>query len=563
MFLINFIKKYQVFLFAVSGILMAFIIYWPSHDILPFLVQGDTGRDLYVYKRTSEGAIPLRDTYYSYGPLMSYYYAIYIKVLGVHISSILWGRIVLNIFAGLLIYFSLVRFIAPTMAFMAAVWFWVYNVDFPHAFNHAGGVLIILLQIHLLLKYIEKPNIKLLFTMVPVLFSLFLIKTNMGLVILLTSILAIFLIDSTIEKNSKVSIRILHCSILATPIILILIFYSFLFYGLSDDHVRQCSLYLIGGNDQFARPSFLNTFLILMTEIKNNLNGFSAFDVASMSTFFSPLPYRIIVLISFFATFWFIYPFRKQPINNTFKKERLFIIILLTTLIAVLHEFILSAVHYRLLWSYSILVMLMFLMIGLWTRSWRFFSQVLLFILLTCLIILDVHGKYSFRQQITSNPSHFVALDGAEVYVKNPVQWIRTVSHTTEYLNKSLGQNESFLAIPYEPLYYYLTNKTSPVPEDIFFDFFFYSMNQDNRIIADLEKKSVNYVLLSNRCVSSEQGLGTFGTSYCSRLAAYIYSNFECVATFGDWKRRPSWFDGHAVKIYKRKHSLSLTRTSQ
>ena len=71
-------------------------------------------------------------------------------------------------------------------------------------------------------------------------------------------------------------------------------------------------------------------------------------------------------------------------------------------------------------------------------------------------------------------------------------------------------------------------------------------------IISQLENKKVNYILLSNRIDAKEQGLGTFGKTYCLILAKYIGENFEVVATFGDWQNDPGWAWNHGTKILKR-----------
>ena len=47
---------------------------------------------------------------------------------------------------------------------------------------------------------------------------------------------------------------------------------------------------------------------------------------------------------------------------------------------------------------------------------------------------------------------------------------LSTVTETTDFLNKTLKPDELFFALPYDCLYYYLTDKKSPTRQLIFFE---------------------------------------------------------------------------------------------
>ncbi|MEI8345735.1 MAG: hypothetical protein WCG06_06660, partial [Candidatus Omnitrophota bacterium] len=118
-----------------TGIFIA----WPARNYLPALATGDHGRDLLAYQSTASGKIPYRDYYWNFGPLMPYYYGLFFKLFGVKITSILLGKILMDLLAGIALYLGLAAFIGLPFAFLAAVWFWVYNPGFHYTFNHAGG----------------------------------------------------------------------------------------------------------------------------------------------------------------------------------------------------------------------------------------------------------------------------------------------------------------------------------------------------------------------------------------------------------------------------------------
>jgi len=72
-------------------------------------------------------------------------------------------------------------------------------------------------------------------------------------------------------------------------------------------------------------------------------------------------------------------------------------------------------------------------------------------------------------------------------------------------------------------------------------------------MIKDLKNENVNTIVLSNRMVSYEQGVGMLGKTHLIDLYQYIVDNYEPVKTFGDWEAEADWIGVHAVKIMKRK----------
>ena len=63
-------------------LLTAGVILYPTINYQPWLASGDHGRDLYCFKATLDGAVPYRDYWWVYGPIMPYYYAVFLKFFG-------------------------------------------------------------------------------------------------------------------------------------------------------------------------------------------------------------------------------------------------------------------------------------------------------------------------------------------------------------------------------------------------------------------------------------------------------------------------------------------------
>jgi len=163
----------------------------------------------------------------------------------------------------------------------------------------------------------------------------------------------------------------------------------------------------------------------------------------------------------------------------------------------------------------------------------------------------------TFKQHDTistqKTPAHYLALDRGKIYLSNPKDWMYTVTLTTEFLIANLNKEDTFLALPYEPLYYFLTNKTSPTWHVLLTEAVRFTTQQEEKMIRSLEDKKVKYVILSNRYISAEPGLGHLGQTHLKELYKYIVNHFETVKTLGHWNAPPGWVTNHSITIMKRK----------
>lgn len=538
------------FLTVLAGV----ILLWPRHDFLPFLIQGDIGRDLYAYDRTLNGAIPYRDYYYTYGPLMPYYYAFYLKVFGVHLTSILIGKIILNLFAGVLVYLTLATYIWPIMAFLASSWFWSFGPDFTHTFNHTGNTLTTTLLLFLLSFYCRNQKSALIFPIALILLVSLLIKISTGVALFVaTAIVLVFIHFQRGSSGDQKKRLIKDLLILAVFFFVGVGIYVILFRGLPNYYLFQC-LPIAPGYQQWNAASVGILLKTFWAELINQMTGrHPLFRMFSVSYFDSVWHFRILFGALLFITLAYLTALLRGMRRNTERHATyLFPTVMLVIALFLGHEFLLTGTFYGIWPACIVLIMLSFYAINSGIERMTFLVRVVVLAVLVVTMCLEVGGRYLYRDDITRTPGRLMCDPRLGIYVKNSPQWINTVEKTTAALKMSLGKNEAFMAIPYDPLYYYLLARAAPVPETIFFDFLNITRQQEERIIYDLERKQCNYVLLSNRISSAEQGLGEFGTSYCPLLFAYIRNNFESIAEFGDWRQMPQWIDGHATRIYRR-----------
>ena len=122
--------------FLILTIILGLVIVWPSIDFQPLLSQGDHGRDLYAFKKTLDGALPYRDYWWVYGPLMQYYYALFYLLFGISIKSVLIGKTILGVLCAAAFYLTFNLVSAPLWAFLASLWFLTFFPDFFFTYNH-------------------------------------------------------------------------------------------------------------------------------------------------------------------------------------------------------------------------------------------------------------------------------------------------------------------------------------------------------------------------------------------------------------------------------------------
>lgn len=540
------LNKFIVLILLVAAIVM----YWPSHNLISFLSQNDLGLFLYGSQRILDGDVPYRG-FVAYGPLMPYYYALFFKLFGVHFTSVILGKILLNILSGFLVYFSLRMFIAPVMAVIAVIWFWAFNLEFQHTYNHAGGVLVILLLSYLLLRYIKDAQQKWIYCIGLSSLALLLIKPNIGLALLVAVALSVILINCAEKKPLR---ETSHAIMVLTAAFLIsVVIYGFLILGLPGYYAKECFPWLPGSNAFQYSASIFDPFMNLWGMFIDNLKGPSSERWNSLSMFPGFWAFRVFTgffLITIGSAIYYL--LKKEFRDDLDKKFWLSLSIMLLLLVFLMHEFVLAYSSYNIYWASPSFILLIFFIAGTVYRSWVLLFRKLIIFSLILTVCFEIQGRYLFKERISKYPGQFLSDEKLGVYVQNPQNWIDTVTKTTAYLRTHLQLNETFFAIPYDPLYYYLTDKPSPTLDLQLLEFTHIPPKEEERIITDLERKKVNYILLSNRGNGSEPSMGTFGKTYCPVLAQYIKDHFQEVEMIGDWSHSTAYIFGHAVKIYKR-----------
>ncbi len=524
-------------------ILAGFFLLYPFIDVQYYLSQGDHGRDLYVFEQTTHGAKVYQDYWWVYGPLMPVYYSWFDHWLGTNIPSILVGEMFLHLFSGLFIFLTLCVFFSPLIGFSAAVWFWVFNNDFFFTYNHAGGITMLTLIVYALFLYLKNPRAGYLFLGLMGIFVLSLIKLNFGLSAFLVFVIAFLLIDFLNKVPFSSQKKYVYLASIALPI-LILIIYWMALKGLSIDEIRQCLPYLKG--DQPYETSMWVAAQSYLSSLWQN-----------MTTAWPNFIFAFLLILSILQSFYLLFKNKDKKISRN--DRGLILAILILFLCANAHEYLMSGVLYRSYWIRPFQVLTIFTFIAMATENLSRLIKGLLFttILLSAFLNFQIEVQSINRIKI---PKQYLSHPKAKIFVGNSPQWIETVNQTTQYLSTHLKNQETFLALPYDGLYYYLTGKTSPTRQLIFFEHIKIPPEEERKVIQDLENKHVDWIVLSSRSVSSEHGLGILGKTYCPILGKYLEDNFSVAATFGDWQNPPGWAWNHGTKILRRKDGRAAHR---
>jgi len=523
-----------VFFFTLT-VLTGLFFLLPYHDFQLHLAQGDHGNNLYAFKKVLDGERPYHDFWWVYGPLMLYYYALFMRFLGINMHSVLIGYTFLQFLCGIVLYLTLKKIsVKPCIAWIAAGWWWIFSSPFEHTYNHTGGILAILLITYLLFSYREQPKKIYLYLGLGAIFILCFIKLNFGFSMLSGFVIGAWLVDffdkRKIDRGKK---QFYFAALVVLPVVVFFIHWLLL-RGLPFYAVRQCFPFL-EGDQPYQSPllksmkEFWNYTATQMT--RRHLVG-------------------ITIILSFCIGCLTAGFFTDKSKKVFFQKESgpIFLIVFIFFILN-LHEFLASAVIYRSFWAEPFQVIVMFMIISFALRD---LSRGLTAII--CLVIVYIVLSYHFVRINFVNPhKQFVPLERGQIYMANQPPWLDTVVKVTSYLKEHLNQEETFLALVDDPLYYFLTDKDTPYRLTSFSEHIKIREEQEKELIQALEKKNVRYVILSNRYKSFETGLGTFGETYCRLLAYYLKDNYQLVAKFGEWDKPPEWFSNHGIIVFKKK----------
>lgn len=527
-------------LFFLLTVLVGALSLWPYNDFQFMLSTGDHGRDLYCFKKSLDGALPIRDYSWLFGPVMPYYYGLIFRVCGVSIQSVLLGQNILVLATGVMLYLTGTLFIPPTLAFVCAAWYWAYRgVEFFYTYNHSGALFCLVTALYWLLRYIRRPRKLCVYGGALALLGLLLIRINLGVSTLAAFFSSLMVVDWAKKEPSRRPMRRTYAGLIGLLLTVTVLVYGGLLYGLPS--------YVLGQTFPFQK--------IYRTDITpgpaESLKVFWFTLIANSTHDAGRVIIFIILALSLLQT---ILSFRKGAID---RPQRLNLILvcggILLFIAVTLHEFIASGVHYRLFWILPLFITLMFIIVSTGTRAIPTPAiRFLIFITLAMLPLTSLYRNANLIRILKKDPLTLLHIGPNKVYLQSPVDMIQTVTHVSRFIKDHTRQGEKIFALPFDPLYYFLSGRDGASRQLMFFDHRNITEEQEQDAIADLEKHRVRYILISNRAISPQEQLGVLGETYCRLLYRYIQNHYQPVALYGPWQAPSGWGWNHAVKIYER-----------
>lgn len=527
-------RGHSPILLALAAVGIAFL--WPLINFMPYLSQGDHGLNFYAAWEASEGKVPYRDFFWCYGPLMPYYYALFLKIFGPGLQSLLLGKTLLILISGLLIYINLSFFVPAVFSVIATIWFWLFLKDFPYTFNHTGGIPVLLMIFWMAMRYGATSLPRYFYSGLFLIFALSLIKLNMGF----AALFAFFIITILHHQNRKNTPGVFWAWFIIVPAGVIGI-YALLVRDLPFYYVRQCLPYfgtyfnITGVGDATQKNMALN---ILVNGLELGKNIFS-----------SPVhgAYALLIVAAAARSLW---SWKNNRLNPEDKKTYLIAFVAAALFYGVcLHEFIVIGVFYQAFWSEPFKVLMMFGLLGFAARDLSKPRQIAATLVILFLFAVQIPSDSELYADYRAPSSRF-RVAGTDLSIGNDPGWVQTVSETVQYLKNHLNPTESFWAIPYDPLYYPLARRSSPTREVNLLNVFL-PPDEQHEIIARLKNNHVALVVQSNR--DREPGISGINQNNAPILQKYLEDNFVVETQFGNWESRPFWWANHAVRILKRR----------
>ncbi len=533
------LKRYQRVIFLVLTITAGMILLYPHHDFQGMLSQGDHGRDLYAFKKVYEGAIPYRDFYTKNGPLMPYYYSLCFHLFGMSIQSVVLGFNVLVFFMGMGIFSVCSIFLSPAFSFLASLWYWTFRgPEFFYTYNHIGAIVLILLNLGCLFKYFKNPRWIYLFMGYVLILPLSLIRYNVAA----TSLILFFsftLLADILKKDSPWKKNLLKNIGLSGGVAVLsgLIYLGLL--GTVPEHAGYGEMAYWDALKQYhasldkiflAFKMILNFFMIQISATWINLFFWMILIFAALRLFLSSRT---------------LYSNRNEKLNSYLALGALASLTLLN-----LHEYIPSAVWFRAHWVIFLLPMIAFFILDQGTLRMPTSIRAILFLTIALIPLPVIQENLAFIESCKTD-QNLLHLGPTRVYLPpSQQQWIKTVTQTTAYIQQNIPPEERFITFVYTPIYYFLSNRDSPIRDLIFFNL---RGPREENLLQAMNEKGINYVLLENRATHPlERHLGSLGKTYGLLFWDYLNKNFQQAAVFGPWRKNPGWVSNHSIMILKR-----------
>lgn len=507
-------------LFLALTIIIGLIAVYPQTVYQPYLLQGDHGRDLYIFQQTAQGSLPYINYETANGPLMPFYYAGFIKLFGNTIQSVLIGYALLIFLAGVLIFCITTVCAKSHYAFLTALWYWGWRgEEFFYTFNHIGALAAALAVILFTLTNLENFKKRHFIAAFLCAILCLLIRLNIGL-----AALAGFLLTSAFyHRKDRLNPNLIVLISLLSILLGLTVIFSYQ-TGIYHSYFKSIQWHLIV-------PNILN-FII------------GRFNFLTQNIFMISISALIILLFLNGTTF--ILADRKSPTN---KKLLNFLSVLLMFFFLFLMEFLAGSYFFRWVWAFPILLIIIFLVISRGSQTLSTIIRKSTYSVLLLVAILMICINYHDLVIARKTGTKFEV--GNNILYMSPSQkpWIQTVEHASAQIIKLTQTDDKILTLPYDNLYCFLTNRKSAIRKTSIL------YGDLNEALIQIHQTDIPLIIVSNRAFrpKEESTFGIFGKDYGIDILNYIQKNYVLIDQIGPWGKTATAIQNHAVQIYLHK----------
>lgn len=502
--------------------------------------EGDIGRDLYYYYLVSMGQLPYIDFNWIYGPLMPLIYGLGNKILGVSLNSTLqiWYLILLT--STYFLYFIVKTISNRFFGFIAGSYLICYYGFILHTFNHIGALPVILASIFLTFLYFKEEKVKYMYLLAICYILLAFIKINMALVFSVPTYLTIYLFHYFNKKPFKDAI-LSNILIVIVPLIV----YGVLFSFAPIDQINKWFPFL--GSQRMTtiytpiETIFSSEIFYISPIAKGHYSFYFLHRTANLIAYYFIIP-AIIFIFSIFA----IFKGNKQNI-----KDYTFLLLLSFITILSTHELLLAAASYSVrFWTLPALLILLFRFLQVLINEYgtkKIFKPALTTFISLLFMLLGI--KLVFHTLYMLDKKYYCPLERVQISF-NDLHWYAQRLKAMEYIDTNLQKDEQLLSIPYDLLNNYISKRDYPSRITEFMHLSQITEEDELKVINDIEKQKIKYIVYSTKNGPLYGGLGIFGKTHCKILYNYILKNYQADFTIAYKNKNPNnLFD---IIFYKR-----------
>lgn len=541
---------------AVAALLLTVIagavILAPYTEYQDILDQGDRGRDLYCSKKTLDGCMVYRDYWWIYGPVMPYYYSFFYRALGVSVRSVLIGQCLLLLLCGVLVHLTTAIFAPPAFACIAAIAFWIYYPDFPHTYMYTGGITCILLAVYFLFRYLRRPRPLSLLLSTGAVVLLSAVKLNIGVSVFCALLIACAGADVLREglgrRRERFRLYLGLAALFGTALIIVYLPFT---WGLPE--IVKTQSFPFSNAQRSSAPPLLPRMRDLAAVVGEQL----ALDWRHPLL----LVLGLACLARVLCLLW-----RNGPLPAPRPELGAAMLALLLLSLLSVHEYFMNtfSIYYQLHWAFPTLYLFFVLAVWAGTRGLGAAARCgVAALVLVCAATSYARTARHIRQ--CRVPAQYLDFPRGGVYLNpanNPPEWLATVRGAVDFLMRNVGKDEKIVALPYDTLYCFLSERDSAIRQQEIFSLSHPTEAQEREIIASMERQNVRWAVLSNIYRTLEPGKGAgLGLVCCRLLSGYLEEHFRIAAVFGPWGANPEeWIVGHGVAILRKREAPGRER---